>query len=309
MNIPYKIYFEQPQLAVKQALPHWHKLALANARLQIHRTFSAAEWCSQVLGAGPFYLELFEVEVGSDFTFSYEVFADQHFLFFMLEGEAVFTDAHGYYISKAKGNQMAFVSNRIGVYKCKLDSGKYTAFCIGFEREWLDLFAAGQDVIENYLLHYSEMENPMLPYCILTKQQAQWLKRLYGELQKSPGPLDGQLRYYISLIFDQYAFLVKAKLHEPVWQLRNYLDQHYSSLDLSLQSQANRLGVRLDRLRYQFKAEFGLSPHQYYTQKRIAKVQFLLSNSKWPLNKIYPQVGYSDESALRYEMKRFGLIR
>ena len=309
MNIPYTFHYgSAPREVVEKPGKH-SRYPFATATHHRHLIFPTADFIIQQLDFPPFFIELFELKAEDTFPLSYEVFSRQYFLFFMLEGSVTFTTSEGFYVSHAKSGHFAFAYNDKGKYVLDLPSGRYTALCIAYHPDWLHFFTEDQPVLNNFLLKNRLAEHTMLPYCRIDRGVGRWLRSHYSELQKGRGSLDGQLRYYISLILERYNQLAEAKLQTLPWQVKEYLDINFSFPELSIKYLTERLKVSKEQLRGQFQAEFKVSPHHYYTCKRLALARKLISTHNLPLRKIFHEAGYNDESALRYEMKQFGLLK
>lgn len=308
MMRPYQLNFDTPALQLNDGLAPWSKYPFATARNRVYKVFSGAEFTSQRLGMTPYFVELFEMRAQHSFKMSYEVTQKQHFLFLMLQGSVGFKSPEGFYISYARDGHFAFVSNPPGRYMLDLNPGHFTALCIAFSADWLTFFSQDQPVFRSFLNTEENGHYPMLPYCRIDRSVARWLKSLYSELQHGQGTLDGQLRYYISLILERYNHLAGIKLQSLPWKTKEYLDMHFRDQELSLSRLTESMGVSERTLRHQFKGEFQTTIHHYYTCRRLSYATDLMEKYQAPIGKIWSEAGYNDESTFRYEMKRFGLL-
>jgi len=307
MKQPYIMQFDSLPNTISQQLPDWCTYPFSMAQKKSYLQFKSGKLLTQHLKFKPFHIELFELKCDDLFGMSYEVFEKQHFLFFMLEGSTTFSTQEGLHVSYAKSGHFAFVSNEKGRFKLALPAGHYSALCLALEYDWLEFFSEDQPVLKGFLDMTSPGGHDMLPYCRIDRKVASWLKRLYSELQAGRGSLDGQLRFYISLILERYNHLAKTRLSSLPWKAKEYLDKMFKNPELSLKSISDHLEVNSNHLRDQFKAEFMVTPHHYYTCRRLYLAHQLMVNYNLPLRQVFSKVGYNDESALRYEMKQFGL--
>ena len=87
---------------------------------------------------------------------------------------------------------------------------------------------------------------------------------------------------------------------------REYLHAHLQH-DLSLDEVAAVCGVDRFRLTRAFKAAYGLPPHAYLVQLRVAKARQLLSRGETPAN-VAMTLGFADQSHLgRWFVRAYGL--
>ena len=306
MPRPYLLRFERPVIKLTRGLPEWSRYSFASANQRSFKTFDKTEIATQRLSGPPFHIELFEVRVDAPFRIHYEIQERQYFLFFMMEGDFTFTTPEGFYVSYAKSGCFSLVFNASGHYDIALPAGRYTALCIALDHEWLTFFSEDRKELRHFQERTLSKEHDLLPYCRIDRNVARCLKSLYTGVQQGKGSLDGQSRYYISLILEEYDRAVEEKRQNVPWKVKEYLDKRFSDPELSLKVLARELGVRPGSMRSQFISEFRTSPHEYYTSKRVELARRLILNHGLPLSKVFDQVGYNDESALRYEMKQFG---
>ncbi|WP_338524707.1 AraC family transcriptional regulator [Pseudomonas batumici] len=87
---------------------------------------------------------------------------------------------------------------------------------------------------------------------------------------------------------------------------REYLHAHLQ-YDLSLDEVAAACGVDRFRLTRAFKAAYGLPPHAYLVQLRVARARQLLSRGETPAN-VAMALGFADQSHLgRWFVRAYGL--
>lgn len=103
-----------------------------------------------------------------------------------------------------------------------------------------------------------------------------------------------------------YEMGIKDKLGMWAWRVRTYLDLHFLDPDLSSERLEAHFGIREYSLRQQFQREFKVSPHEYYTSRRL---RYYLQNYKGVSpGKCYWECGYHAESTFRYELKCHGVV-
>lgn len=75
-----------------------------------------------------------------------------------------------------------------------------------------------------------------------------------------------------------------------------YIQQNYSRYDLSLEEVAEYVGLSKNYLSNLFRTQVGIRYIDYLTNLRMDKVSELLIHTDFPINKIFPMVGYVDKT-------------
>lgn len=89
-------------------------------------------------------------------------------------------------------------------------------------------------------------------------------------------------------------------------RVRGYLHAHFNE-DVGLDDLARMAGTDRFRLTRAFKAAFGLAPHAYLIQLRLAKARHLLARGDLPAD-IAAALGFADQSHLgRWFRRTYGL--
>ena len=87
---------------------------------------------------------------------------------------------------------------------------------------------------------------------------------------------------------------------------RDYLQEHFRS-DINLDDLARACGVDRFRLTRAFKRAFGLAPHAYLVQLRLARARRLLA-AGWSPAAVAMDLGFADQSHLgRWFRRAYGL--
>lgn len=73
------------------------------------------------------------------------------------------------------------------------------------------------------------------------------------------------------------------------------------SRDLPVDELARRVSLSPSQFNRQFKARFGVTPHAYLKQVRLAAACNLLSATELPISEVATQCGYSDQSHLTHD--------
>ncbi|MEG5262788.1 AraC family transcriptional regulator [Pseudomonas sp. JDS28PS106] len=120
----------------------------------------------------------------------------------------------------------------------------------------------------------------------------------------------GALDTLLERLTDQLAWRVRhtpdPRLPVVALRAREYLQAHYRE-DNGLQELALACGVDRFRLSRAFKSAFGLPPHAYLVQLRLAHARRLLAQGGWPAQ-VAIDVGFADQSHLgRWFMRAYGM--
>ncbi|MBI6817451.1 AraC family transcriptional regulator [Pseudomonas syringae] len=96
------------------------------------------------------------------------------------------------------------------------------------------------------------------------------------------------------------------RLPQVALRARDYLHAHLHQ-DVGMNELAAVCGVDRFRLTRAFKAAFGLPPHAYLVQLRLAKARRMLAAGIWPAQ-VSSDLGFADQSHLgRWFMRAYGL--
>lgn len=300
------LLFDAPLLQTSNILPQKSRFPFANASNRIFRKFPDAEFSVQWLYSPPFNINLCELITYDSFSLNYKLLEPQHFLFFMFEGDIIFTSPEGLYNSYVKSDHFGLIINDAAKIKVQLEKGRYTALSIALNSDWLSFFDEDQNLLKAYLPSVMQKQY-ILPTCRMEGKIKSWLKNLYTSFSRSKASLDGKLRFYIAQILETYLDQIDLKLKSIPYKIKTFIDNNYTQSEISLELIAKSLAISQSSIRSQFYTEFGCSPHHYYTSKRLSAAIHLLQNKKASLNDICHQIGYRDESSLRRALKRFGI--
>jgi AraC-like DNA-binding protein len=255
----------------------------------------------------PNYLvEKLDFEVFKNFNLSYEAHTSHYLLFFMLEGNVSITTESGIFLSKAKAGQMAFVHHQAGQYLLPFSAGKYSTLCIRHRENWHSVFSMDNSHLSQFIQEVPSARHSSLPFCRMDRTLTKWLKKLLS-LDPEKSNIEPHLSYSIGMMLAHYKDLAAAKRLNPAWTIKRYLDAHFMDQNLSLSELSRRLDIGPESLRTQFRTEFHVSPHFYYTAKRMEMAQELIRSQGLSLGQTFHRVGYKDEATFRYQLKKFGI--
>jgi AraC family transcriptional regulator len=99
-------------------------------------------------------------------------------------------------------------------------------------------------------------------------------------------------------------FKNRSLTHSQWQQVSNYINTHLDR-DLSLVEIAQVINISPTYFASLFKRAIGTSPHQYVIQQRVERAQLLLSKTDLAIADIALEVGFSSQSHLTQQFKRF----
>jgi len=111
------------------------------------------------------------------------------------------------------------------------------------------------------------------------------------------------LRNYSSLtqpIASQNNSFTRIQLQQAIDYIHTYLDR-----DLSLAELSGVVNISPTYFASLFKQEMGISPHQYVIRQRVEQAKMMLSKTDLAIADIALQVGFSSQSHLTQQFKRF----
>ena len=111
------------------------------------------------------------------------------------------------------------------------------------------------------------------------------------------------LRHYSTLtqpIASQNSSFSRIQLQQAIDYIHTYLNR-----DLSLTELASVVNISPTYFASLFKQEMGISPHQYVIQQRIERAKVMLMKTDLAIADIALQVGFSSQSHLTQQFKRF----
>lgn len=310
MILPYTLHFAERPKHIKSVvgrLPRWCRFKMSIASEAVSYRFSKVDIISQQLRPLHFFVNMLEIHSINQFQMEFEVKEDQLFLLFMLEGSIEFHTAGGKYITKAKTNHFYLSYNGPGIFKANMASGYHVVFVVAIKVSWAKKVFKELSNLDGML---SQVLNSQTPYIIMPqyridKQLHQWLSEAYSTTETSTIVLDSLFRMYITVALERYNRLLNAGGEMLAYQVKQYLDKHYTDQDITYNKLAKMFCATERTLRNQFKAKFHTTIHDYYTRLRMDKAIDLMETQNKAVKEIYFQVGYNDERSFRYAYNKF----
>ncbi|MDE1165747.1 MAG: AraC family transcriptional regulator [Pseudomonas sp.] len=120
------------------------------------------------------------------------------------------------------------------------------------------------------------------------------------------GALDNLLEHLTGHLHWRTRHQADPRMPLVALRAREYLHAHYQR-DLGMDELAQVCGVDRFRLNRAFKAAFGLPPHAYLVQLRLARARRLLASGVQPVQ-VAADLGFADQSHLgRWFMRAYGM--
>ncbi len=309
MKTPYLLHFNVPCNLISEQLPENLDYRLTTATNTLHYRFDGAYLAIQQLNLHPFYVELFELDTGTPFSFHLEVTSPQYFLFFMLHGQARFTTPEGFYLSHAPQGHMTVCYKAPGYYRATLPTGRHVACCITMEPDWLNYATEKLTAFRRHLETQPPLSHSFLPYVGIDSFLRRRLQEVLALKRNGHGRLDGFLRLKFAEILEYYGPKAAEKQRSLVYRAKEYLDASFRIHGLTSCKVAEYFQIEERTLRNRFKAEFNLTVRDYYTARRLRYAIALMHSQRLPLRDVYYPAGYNDESTFRYELRKYDLSR
>lgn len=289
------------------SLPVWCRYPLSAANEATLYQFRRGSMLSQQLNMKPFLIDLVEHRTDVPFSFNFRITENRIFFYFMLHGKISLSVHKGEYITKVSANHFYISHNRPGVLTASGDQGEHVALIVSIDTDWIDHVSSDFDTLRKFVDDFQNLSQyyRVMPHCRMDKQVHQWLREIYTFSTVNRGALDGQLRLYISLALEHYHKLLKNREGMLIYRIKRYLDEHYTDPDLGYFKLSEIFYSTERTLRNQFKIEFHITIHEYYTQLRMQRANHLIDIEKKPIKDVFMEVGYKDESSFRYAYNKY----
>jgi AraC family transcriptional regulator len=106
------------------------------------------------------------------------------------------------------------------------------------------------------------------------------------------------------LTMSNITFQNKGLTNVQLQQAIDYIDTNLDR-ELSLEQIAAVINISPNYFASLFKNATGTSPHQYVIRQRVKQAEVMLSKTNWAIADIALQVGFSSQSHLNQQFKRF----
>lgn len=297
MKIPYHFDFNGDNPTILHTLPDWCTYPLLYARTRLYYTRRNDAILSQQLNYAPFFIDVLELKLAVPGKVGFRIDDRQLFLFFMLRGGGRFTTARGRPLLTMPEATFLTKTYTAGNYTFNAPAGKHIALVICIRQDWLE---------SHFPLIFNKLINPqpysLLPLHRINKAIDGWLTKIYTYTKTGNRHLDWHLLKYITFILEHYE---DRLLTEPAIQIREYIEQNFTSPALTNSSLCVYFCMTDRTLRNTFKRKYSESPHRYITRLRMEMAEELMEQYGLPIRDIYEKVGYTDERTYRYARDRY----
>lgn len=144
-----------------------------------------------------------------------------------------------------------------------------------------------------------------MPSCRIEKGMERSLDKLLGRTEIKDKDLEAALLRDAKRVLYHYQLAVEKKMSTRPYLIKEYLDQNYRNPDLTNKALMDRFNITEKTLIETFKAELGITPHNYLIQLRLQIArQLLLSQTSSPAE-VWQLVGYADSRSFGIQFKKF----
>lgn len=310
MTDPYTLNFFQPIVITYSDIECLHRSCrypLAFAQRVRHYQTPGFSLLRQQYSYTPFHIDLVEVNTDTAFEFGFEIHEKQLFLFFMLDGDMLFTTDTRKPIARTRANHFLMSYYDKGKYLVQVGRGTHIPLVVTISPSWVSEISDDFAQIRRLLHEFDKNFKPYQAYHQgkLDKRVYQLLRKVY-QYQKSPkGIMDGHIRKYITFILQHYNTVLAGKHRKLAYRILNYLDTHFRDERLSNEFLTGHFSVTERTMINHFKEEFNITPHQYYTQLRMEHAHWLINDNALGIDQVHMEVGYKNENAFRMAYRKY----
>ncbi|TWI20353.1 helix-turn-helix transcriptional regulator [Sphingobacterium siyangense] len=288
-------------------IPDWIQYPLLVADEAVLYEFRRGRMLSQKLSLKPFQFDLIEYISDTAFSIKLKINRRQIFFYFLLAGNVTFRIHNGEQITQVKANNFYMSYNLPCTITANAGKGQHIGLVISIELAWIKQFADDFHILKRFIQEFEELPQffKVLPHCRMDKKVHTWLQEIYSFTKGNKAAIDGLLRLYISLALEYYHTSLKDRERMRVYCVKKYLDENFTDQKLSCGNLAELFCFTERTLRNQFKCEFHVTIHGYYTKLRLEKAKYLIETQKMLMKDVFYEVGYKDESSFRYAYTKF----
>jgi AraC-like DNA-binding protein len=226
----------------------------------------------------------------------------------MSNGQALYEIEGGRF---AVGDDSYLILNHAQPYIIEIESPTVVeSFCLFFPDDWVEDVAYSASRPDDRLLDADSAQSPvhfferLYPHDEVVTPHIQHLHRLVKSNALTVGSLEEKLRgVLVSMLHKQFNLFreveclpaarpaTRLELYRRLYRARDYIHASLSH-PLTLEDMAAVACLSPYHFLRAFKGVFNQTPHQYLTQKRLERAQFLLMNTSQPVTDICFDVGF-----------------
>ena len=296
---PYQLKFsKKPNVTedFKGSLPDWCTSRLTSPQIVNQYKFPTAEMYFQRYHHDPFYVDVVSVNSEVPFSFDYQRQKNQIFLVCMLKGNATFETLDEEHVSSVKKKHF-YISHMIpGNYRIKLEKGVSIGIIITIKKTWAQKKLPQFTSLVNILLPWQDCPRPynILPQCPIDAKIANLLKNILAINSEPQIAQRHALLSYVATILDLYNTELIQQEDKLAFQVKRYIDEHYSLYELNNQTIAAALYSTPKTINNHFLSTFHISIQQYIRWRRFKEAHYLITIKHKDIATAGIHVGYRD---------------
>lgn len=282
-------------------LPQWSHITIPEAEKAMHYRFKDADILDQKLSRCHFNANLVEVNTKTPIHLNFRILKDQLFALFMMEGGITFATNDGRHVIETGKNRFYLSYNKPGLFTAEMQPGRHIALVVAIKIRWVKNIFADRDVLNTFLndAKASSEQFQVLPLCKIDKKLTTSFNTAVTATDASNDTLDSYFRTFMTESFDRYAQFINKGEGLLAYNVRCYIDNHYTDEGLADKKLADLHHTTLSTLRNQFNAAYRISPNDYRTHRRMLPAKMLFESTDQRYASVYSKVGYKDASSFR----------
>lgn len=301
----YEIFFNEVPLSIQDvrgSTPAACLHPLRNCHISLVYTFASAKIYRQRYELRQFRVELFQLDARVPFRFGYRTLENKLFILFCLDGEVSFIPEEQRSISIVRKGYFYVSRNDAGTYSvyCR-KSGTCLVLAVSISPAWAKRKAKCYPRLNEAmsLLLESDRKFGIMPQCEIGDDVLVWLRfleRFAGSVKKNFAIL---LKDLIVGALGYYENMLEERCNDPIYKVKEYIDQNYSDPDLTVHRLAERFYFQEKTMRKKFVMEFHVTPVKYLTAVRLKEASRLIDEMELPISTVWAKVGYNDRETFR----------
>lgn len=305
METPYHFDFngDSLQRTLLHQLPSTAKYPLKAVQESFFFSWKEAKIVSQQLNDYPFFFDMVEFSLRREETIPIRLHHKNLFLFFMLEGEAIFSSHEDQRSLSLLPNTYFLSAGHPGRFELKAKAGKLTALSVAISSDWVEKKLKKLNHIQEFTRMFRAESQPgdTLFLCRIDKHVDSLLEKIYNYPMDNLGMSDGYLTTCISSLLAHYNDKIGSGL---AGQAKDYIDNNFRDPLLNVSMLAEHVCATPQTLRNHFIRIYDTSVQKYYTTLRMEHALALRSEGLSD-SEIYEQVGYVNIRSFKSTMYRY----
>lgn len=291
MKTPYRLIWNAKAKEVNYRVPSWTLYPFPIAQWQVETRFREGMVFHQSLTKDSFHIGV--VEVMDLYSYTIHCQKGRAYIIFVLGGSALMRNKEGLFIEFMRNGRFGIGVTQDQELFLELPFGRLSILTMSMDYE----------LFKEMSRDYSGVDWTRIPFVPMDR----FVKDLLLDLQRSAaqGSLDTKIKYFFNYLLDYYKSNLPVWEQDEMWKVRKYIDEDFQNPELDLNAIAAREGIPETSFRQQFHRAYKVTPHHYLTSRRLQ--HYLKNYSDVSPALCYLECGYNSESALRYELRKFGI--